>query len=84
MEPYVEAVSLQEAEQVLDRLARGGEVPADVVGDCYDDLAEAAANEKDFASAVRLERKALESFAARIRPMPICSSASAMLAPRPA
>ena len=61
MEPYVEATSLAEAERALDRLREGDAVPADLLGDHYDDLAEAAANERELCAAIRLERKALEA-----------------------
>lgn len=56
---YEEAPSIDEAERILDQLA--AESPAEVeLGDLYDDLAEAAAEEEDFAVASRLQRKAIE------------------------
>lgn len=61
MAPYVSAQSLEEAEAALDGLVPGDPVPGEVLGECYDDLAEAAADDGDLAAAARLERKALDA-----------------------
>lgn len=51
---------LSEAEAVLDRLA-AIDLPPDLeLGECYDSLAEVAAENDDFARAVRAQRRALE------------------------
>jgi tetratricopeptide (TPR) repeat protein len=51
---------LSEAEAALDRLA-GIDLPPDLdLGECYDNLAEVAAETDDFALAVRAQRRALE------------------------
>jgi hypothetical protein len=60
LRPYVEAAGLEEAALALDDLAPSDDLPAQVLGDCYDELAEAAANDDDYALAVRLERRAVE------------------------
>ena len=61
MQPYVDAPTLLDAEQELDRLAGlRDELPVPL-GDLYDDLAEAAANDDEYALAARLEAKALEA-----------------------
>ncbi len=61
LEPYVNAPTLLEAEQELDRLAaRAGELRVRL-GDLYDELAESAAQDDDFELAARLEAKAVEA-----------------------
>lgn len=56
---YVEALTLEEAEQALQAI-EGSEQAGELrVGDLYDELAECAANEDDFALAVRAESRAL-------------------------
>jgi predicted Zn-dependent protease len=61
MQPYVDAPTLLDAEQELDRLAGlRDELPVPL-GDLYDDLAEAAANDDEYALAARLEANALEA-----------------------
>jgi tetratricopeptide (TPR) repeat protein len=61
LQPYVDARTLPEAEEELDRLAgRNAELPVPV-GDLYDDLAEAAAEDDEFELAARLEAKAIEA-----------------------
>jgi hypothetical protein len=59
MRPYVEASTVDEAEAALDRLVAERAAPQHVLGDCYDELAEDAANRKQHDAAVRLERKAI-------------------------
>lgn len=57
---YDEAESLEEAEEALDKLAALGP-PSDLsLGDLYDDLAEAAAEDGDFSLAARAQRRAIE------------------------
>jgi hypothetical protein len=60
MRGYVEAADLEEAAAALDALTPSDDLPAEVLGDCYDDLAEAAADAEDITLAVRLERRAVE------------------------
>ena len=61
LDPYVNAPTLVEAEQELDRLAgREGELPVRL-GDLYDELAELAAQDDEFELAARLEAKAVEA-----------------------
>lgn len=59
LRPYVEASTVEEAEEALDRLVAEWPAPDHVLGDCYDELAEHAANRKEHDAAVRLERKAI-------------------------
>ena len=59
LRPYVEASTVEEAEEALDRLMAEWPAPDHVLGDCYDELAEDAANRKEHDAAVRLERKAI-------------------------
>ena len=61
LEPYRLADTVADAERVLDELAPLGADLPDPVGDLYDELAEAAAEEDDYELAARLERKALEA-----------------------
>jgi tetratricopeptide (TPR) repeat protein len=61
LRPYLEASTAQEAEEALDRLVAEWTAPGHVLGDCYDQLAEDAANSKDLDAAVRLQRKAIAS-----------------------
>jgi tetratricopeptide (TPR) repeat protein len=61
LRPYVESTSLEEAESALDRVAGEETAPPRVLGDCYDELASDAADEKQLDAAVRLERKAIAS-----------------------
>jgi tetratricopeptide (TPR) repeat protein len=56
--PYRDAPSLLEAEQALIAIER--HEPIAELGDIYDELAELAANEGDFALAVRAESRAIE------------------------
>src|SRR3954451_8768625 len=61
MQPYVDAPTLLDAEQEVDRLAGlRNELPVPL-GDLYDDLAGAAADDGQYALAARLQAKALES-----------------------
>ena len=61
LQPYVDAPTLDAAEAELDRLAgRDDELP-EPLGDLYDDLAQAAAEDDDYELAARLEAKALEA-----------------------
>ncbi len=59
LRPYVDAPGLDEAAAALDDLAPSDDLPAEVLGDCYDELAEAAASSDDYALAARLERRAV-------------------------
>jgi hypothetical protein len=61
MAPYVGAESMEEAETALDRLLAEAAVDADVIAECYDDLATAAAEDEDYVTAARLERKAIDT-----------------------
>ena len=60
LQPYVDAPDLEEAAAALDALEPSEDLPAVVLGDCYDELAEAAANAEESALAARLERRAVE------------------------
>lgn len=61
LQPYVDAPTLRAAEAELDRLAgRSDELP-EPLGDLYDDLAHAAADDDEYELAARLEAKALEA-----------------------
>ncbi|MGH2920130.1 MAG: SEC-C metal-binding domain-containing protein [Solirubrobacteraceae bacterium] len=60
LQPYVDAPGLEEAAAALDDLAPSDELPAQLLGDCYDDLAEAAANDDEYALAARLQRRAVQ------------------------
>ena len=61
LQPYVDAPTLRAAEAELDRLGgRSDELP-EPLGDLYDDLAHAAADDDDYELAVRLQGKALEA-----------------------
>jgi hypothetical protein len=57
---YVDAPSLAEAAAALDALAPSDELPAQILGDCYDDLAEAAAEDDEYTLAARLQRRAVQ------------------------
>lgn len=57
---YVAAPTLAEASAALDELAPSDDLPTDILGDCYDELAAAAANDDDHALAAHLERRAIE------------------------
>jgi hypothetical protein len=59
LRPYVESSTIEEAERALDRLAEEETAPPRVLGDCYDELASGAADDKDLDTAVRLEHKAI-------------------------
>ena len=61
LERYRHATGTVEAERVLDELAADGADPAVSLGDLYDDLAEAAAEDDDHDLAARFERKALDA-----------------------
>jgi hypothetical protein len=65
MSPYVHAETLEEAEAALDALSRDHPLPERLLGDCYDDLAEAAAEHDELAAAARLERKAIDAGCSR-------------------
>ena len=61
LQPYVDAPTLLDAEAELDRLAgRSDELP-EPLGDLYDDLAHAAADDDEYEMAARLQAKALEA-----------------------
>jgi len=60
LRPYVDAAGLEDAAAALDDLAPTGDLPAQVLGDCYDELAEAAANDDEYTLAARLKRRAVE------------------------
>ena len=61
LQPYVNAPTLRAAETELDRLAgRSDELP-EPLGDLYDDLAHAAADDDDYEMAARVQAKALEA-----------------------
>jgi tetratricopeptide (TPR) repeat protein len=60
LRPFVEAVELADAAAALDDLAPSDELPARILGNCYDELAADAAEDDDYALAVRLERRAVE------------------------
>lgn len=57
---YVDAAGLEEAAAALDDLAPTDDLPAQVLGDCYDELAEAAASDDEYTLAARLQRRAVE------------------------
>jgi hypothetical protein len=61
LQPYVDAPTLLAAEEELDRLAGRGEELRVPLGDLYDELAHAAAEDDEYELAARLEAKALES-----------------------
>jgi tetratricopeptide (TPR) repeat protein len=65
MSPYVHAETLEDAEAALDALPREYPLPERLLGDCYDELAEAAAQHDELAAAARLERKAIEAGCSR-------------------
>src|SRR3954447_23873257 len=61
LQPYVDAPTLVAAEVELDRLAsRGNELP-EPLGDLYDELAHAAAEDDEYELAAQLQAKALEA-----------------------
>ncbi len=60
LQPYVDAPDLRTAAAALDALEPNDDLPAQVLGDCYDELAEAAANDDEHALAARLERRAIQ------------------------
>jgi hypothetical protein len=61
LQPYVDAPTLLAAEAELDRLAgRGDKLPVKL-GDLYDELAHAAADDDEYGLAARLQTKALEA-----------------------
>ena len=57
---YREVPTLKEAERVLGEIERSEGAREVSIGDLYDNLAEVAADEGDFALAVRAQRRALE------------------------
>ena len=61
LQPYVDAPTLVAAEAELDRLARRSTELPEPLGDLYDDLAHAAAEDNEYELAARLEAKALEA-----------------------
>lgn len=60
LQPYADAPGLVEAAAALDDLAPSDVLPAQVLGDCYDELAEAAGEDDEYALAARLERRAVD------------------------
>jgi tetratricopeptide (TPR) repeat protein len=60
LQSYVDAAGLEEAAAALDDLAPSDDLPAQVLGDCYDDLAEAAASDDEYTLAARLQRRAVQ------------------------
>ena len=61
LQPYVDAPTLLAAESELDRLAdRSDELP-EPLGDLYDDLAHAAAEDDEYELAARLAANALDA-----------------------
>jgi tetratricopeptide (TPR) repeat protein len=60
LQPYVDAAGLEEAAAALDAIAPSDDLSAQVLGDCYDELAEAAASDDEYTLAVRLERRAVQ------------------------
>lgn len=60
LQPYVDATGLEEAVAALDGLGPSDDLPAQVLGDCYDDLAEAAASHDEYTLAARLQRRAVQ------------------------
>lgn len=60
LDEYREVPTLVEAERVLREIERSERAREVSVGDLYDNLAEVAADERDFALAVRAQRRALE------------------------
>jgi hypothetical protein len=60
LRPYVDAPSLEEAAAALDDLTPSHDLPAEFLGDCYDDLAEAAADDEEHSLAARLQRRAVQ------------------------
>jgi tetratricopeptide (TPR) repeat protein len=61
LQAYVDAPTIEEAERALDELQRRHESLPVQLGDLYDELAEAAAEDDDAATAARLERKAIDA-----------------------
>src|SRR3954453_18009520 len=57
---YQTTADLGEAENALDRIAAMEHPPDLELGECYDGLAEVAAEEDDYPLAVRAQRRALE------------------------
>jgi tetratricopeptide (TPR) repeat protein len=57
---YVDAPGLEEAAAALDALAPSDDLPAQLLGECYDDLAEAAAGDDEYTLAARLQRRAVQ------------------------
>jgi hypothetical protein len=60
LQSYVDAAGLEEAAAALDDLAPTDDLPAQILGDCYDELAEAAASADAYTLAARLERRAVQ------------------------
>ena len=61
LDPYRQADTTLDAERILDGLVAGGANLPVPIGDLYDDLAEAAAEDDDYDLAARLQRKALDA-----------------------
>lgn len=61
LRPYVDAPTLVAAGAELDRLASRGDALPERLGDLYDELAEAAAEDGEYELAAQLEAKALEA-----------------------
>jgi len=60
LDRYFNATTLAEAEAALEEAAASPGARTAGVGDCFDELAEIAADEEDFAVAVRAQRRAVE------------------------
>jgi tetratricopeptide (TPR) repeat protein len=60
LRPYVDAAGFEEAAAALDALAPSKDLPARLLADCYDELAEAAAEDDEFGLAARLQRRAVQ------------------------
>lgn len=58
---YSEAPTLEEAERALDELAAGDARLPSPIGDLYDELAEIAAEDDDYALAARVQGKAIQA-----------------------
>src|SRR5918992_3932070 len=61
LQPYVDAPTLPEAEAELDRLPGVSDELPVLLGDLYDELAQAAADDDEYELAARLEAKAIEA-----------------------
>ncbi len=59
--PYVAAETIEDAEHALDALVQADVALPVPAGELYDELAEAAADDGEYAAAARLQRKALDT-----------------------